>query len=57
VRPDGIHNGESLFDMKASVVEYFVTDASAKVAEEHVIQLSKTYFSQPDCFWWYYWIR
>lgn len=46
VRPDGIHNGETLFDMKAFVAEYFVTEAGAKVAKEHVIQLAKTYFSQ-----------
>lgn len=48
VRPDGIHNGETLFDMKAFVAEYFVTEAGAKVAKEHVIQLAKAYFSQQE---------
>lgn len=45
VRPEGVHNGDTLFNMKAFVAEYFVIEAGAKVAKDHVVQLARTFFS------------
>lgn len=47
-RPAGIYDGDTLFDMKAFVDEFFVLEEEEKVSKDDVIKLSNKFFHQME---------
>lgn len=47
-RPEGIYDGETLFDMNAFVHEYFILEEEKKVSKDDVLKLANKYFHQME---------